>query len=87
VPIFADFVAIRFRGEFTCLRSGCAGRLRDPGNIARVAVVAIHPTDDSIPFTQNLLDALSTNNFYILAVHNKPCQWSSGKLFCLIVII
>jgi len=54
------------------LRSECAGVLRGPSNIARVAVVAIHPTDDSIPFTRNLLVALSTNDFYVLVVYNKP---------------
>jgi hypothetical protein len=68
----ADLVAIYFRDEFTRLRSEYAGVLRDPGAGARVAVVAIHPTDDSIPFTQNLLVALTTNNFYVLVVYNKP---------------
>lgn len=67
-----DLVAIHFRGEFARLRSECAGVLRDPGYIAKVAVVAIHPTDGSIPFTQNLLVALTTNDFYVLVVYNKP---------------
>jgi hypothetical protein len=68
----ADLAAIHFRGEFMRLRSERAGVLRGPSNIARVAVVAIHPTDDSIPFTQNLLAALTINNFYVLVVYNKP---------------
>jgi Rhamnan synthesis protein F len=67
----ADLIAIHFRHEFTRLRSERAGAQRDPSDKARIAVVAIHPTDDSIPFTQNLLDALSTNNFYVLVVYNK----------------
>jgi hypothetical protein len=68
----ADLIAIHFRHEFLRLRSERAGVLRDPSDMARIALVAIHPTDDSIPFTQNLLDALSANNFYVLVVHNKP---------------
>jgi rhamnan synthesis protein F len=68
----ADLVAIHFRDEFTRLRSECAGAPGDPGNVARVAVVAIHPTDDSILFAQNLLVALTANGFYVLVVYNKP---------------
>jgi len=68
----ADFWAIHVRNEFTRLRSERAGVLRDTSNTGRVAVVAIHPTDDSIPFTQNLLVALTANGFYVLVVYNKP---------------
>src|SRR6266436_4692453 len=68
----ADLVAIHFRDQCVRLRSERAGGPRDARNFARVAVVAIHPTDDSIPFTQNLLAALNANNFYVLAVYNKP---------------
>jgi len=68
----ADLAAIHFRDEFMHLRSERAGVQRDPSNIARVAVVAIHPTDDTIPFTQNLLAALTANNFYVLVVYNNP---------------
>ncbi len=68
----ADLAAIHFRDEFMHLRSERAGVRRDPSNVARVAVVAIHPTDDTIPFTQNLLAALTANNFYVLVVYNNP---------------
>jgi hypothetical protein len=70
--LVADLAAIHFRHEFMRLRSERAGGLRDPGNTASVAVVAIHPTDDSIQFTQNLLVALTTNDFFVLVVCNKP---------------
>jgi Rhamnan synthesis protein F len=70
--LVADFVALYFRDKFLRLRSECTGALRDPRSIAKVAVVAIHPTDESIPFTQNLLVALTTNDFYVLVVYNKP---------------
>jgi hypothetical protein len=50
--LVADLAAIHFRGEFIRLRSERPGALRGPGNIARVAVVAIHPTDDTVPFTK-----------------------------------
>src|SRR5262245_9780488 len=67
----ADFCAIHVRNQFGRLRSERDGVLRGARNVARVAVVAIHPTDDSIPFTQNLLVALITNGFYVLVVYNK----------------
>jgi hypothetical protein len=75
----ADLIAIHFRHEFIRLRSERVGLLRDPSYTARIAVVAIHPTDDSIPFTQNLLDALSKNNFFVLVVHNKPMSAEHRK--------
>jgi hypothetical protein len=73
----ADLVAIHLRNEFTHLRFERAGLLKDPSNIASVAVVAIDPTDDSIPFSQNLLAALTKNNFYVLVVYNK--SMSAGQ--------
>jgi hypothetical protein len=67
-----DVAAIKLRDEFCRLKSEHPGQLRTNGAPKRAAIIAIHPSDESIPFTLNLLDALATNDFYILAVHNKP---------------
>jgi hypothetical protein len=47
------------------------GRLDPVETPARVALVALLPSDESIPFTLNLIDALVANNFYIVAISNK----------------
>jgi hypothetical protein len=45
---------------------------RDPIAIpTRVALLALLPSEESIPFTFNLLEALLANNFFVVAVSNK----------------
>jgi hypothetical protein len=68
----SDVIAVKFRDEYRRLKSEHAGSLPVSRSPRRIAVVAIHPSDESIPFTINLLEALAEQDFCILVVHNRP---------------
>jgi Rhamnan synthesis protein F len=47
------------------------GKLTLVDKPSRVALIALLPSDESIPFTVNLAEALVANDFYVVAVCNK----------------
>jgi hypothetical protein len=52
-------------------RAQYRGRLEPAERPARVALLALLPSDESMPFTLNLIEALIANNFCIVAISNK----------------
>jgi hypothetical protein len=47
------------------------GKLNPVDKPTRVALIALLPSDESIPFTLNLAEALVANDFYVVTVSNK----------------
>jgi hypothetical protein len=54
-----------------CAKAQYAGKLESPETPTRVALLALLPSDESIPFTLNLIEALIANDFYIVVISNK----------------
>ncbi len=47
------------------------GSATSTGQSRRVAVIAIFPSDESMPFTQNLLTGLLANHFHVITLSNR----------------
>jgi hypothetical protein len=47
------------------------GKLNPIDKPSRVALLALLPSDESMPFTLNLAEALVTNDFYVVVISNK----------------
>jgi hypothetical protein len=52
-------------------RAHYRGKLDIADKPSRVALIALLPSDESIPFTMNLAEALVANDFYVVAISNK----------------
>lgn len=46
----------------------------------RYAVIAVYPSPESIPFTLNLLNALTSNGFWVLVVSTRPVDETNFSL-------
>jgi hypothetical protein len=55
------------------------GKLPQPGNPSKIAVIATYPSDESIVFTKNLLNAFIKNDFYILVLSTRVMTTSQRE--------
>lgn len=51
-----------------------SGNAAVPNTLGRVAIIAIFPSQSSLPFTLNLLKGLQRHGFFILAVSDRPVR-------------
>lgn len=66
-----DVWAVRIRRRHRTVLRETAGARAQLQLGSRVAIVALYPTDESLPFTKNLLRILHSNGFFVLAISTR----------------
>lgn len=66
-----DFWDVRIQHRHRIVLRETPGALPTTPLRPRVAIVAVYPTEESLPFTTNLLRTLHTNGFFVLAISTR----------------
>ena len=66
-----DVWAVNFRQRHRVVERETKGEQARPAEGLRVAIVALYPTSESLPFTKNLLRMLHSNGFFVLAISTR----------------
>ncbi len=66
-----DVWAVHVKQRHRIVLRETKGQQPRPAQGSRVAIVALYPTNESLPFTKNLLRLLHGNGFFILAVSSR----------------